>query len=210
MDLRGILKQLKHSHSTKRRSAARKLRKIGNPVVGPELLEALEQEVKDTRTWETQYQMVMALGFCGVKDAIPFLETLRDSNQYYGMVGIALGDSLFRLRQSNQQDVDFLLASIASDQNTSVILGGCQALAMLRSRPKNDDIERLIKYGATYEHQEDYWPIIWLLRATPGWPKELVEPLIKKWEVVPFMEDQQLFNAVELTKEQKYQKWSIL
>jgi hypothetical protein len=60
-ELEILMSQLQSPHSPKRRSAAKKLRKLGDPVAGPALLEALKHELPDPRTWETQYQMIMAL-----------------------------------------------------------------------------------------------------------------------------------------------------
>ncbi|MEV6973227.1 hypothetical protein [Kitasatospora sp. NPDC093806] len=64
------VEQLGHRLSPKRRSAATRLRRLADPAAGPPLLEALEREVRDSRTWETQYQMVMALGMCGHRPAL--------------------------------------------------------------------------------------------------------------------------------------------
>ncbi|MFD4766286.1 hypothetical protein [Streptomyces niveus] len=48
------IRQLQDRSSAKRRSAAKRLRKLGDPYAGPALLEALKNEVRDSRTWETQ------------------------------------------------------------------------------------------------------------------------------------------------------------
>src|SRR5713226_6405780 len=72
-ELEILIGQLRSPHSPKRRSAAKKLRKLGDPIAGPALLDALKQELPDARTWETQYQMVMALAHCGCTEAAPLL-----------------------------------------------------------------------------------------------------------------------------------------
>jgi HEAT repeat protein len=72
--LGALVEQLASPQSAKRRSAAKKLRKLKAAEAGPALLAALERELQDARTWETQYQMVMALGECGHRAALPFLE----------------------------------------------------------------------------------------------------------------------------------------
>src|SRR3984957_6504454 len=62
-ELEILMSQLQSPHSPKRRSAAKKLRKLGDPVAGPVLLEALKRELPDIRTWETQYQMICHMRF---------------------------------------------------------------------------------------------------------------------------------------------------
>jgi HEAT repeat protein len=74
--LNEIVAQLGDKKSAKRRSAAKKLRKLNYVDVGSSILSALEAELKDVRTWETQYQMIMAIGECGYKPALPFLNEL--------------------------------------------------------------------------------------------------------------------------------------
>ena len=75
-----IVIQLGDKKSIKRRSAAKKLRKLKDFDAGPSILAALESELKDIRTWETQYQMIMAIGECGYKPALPFLSELAKQN----------------------------------------------------------------------------------------------------------------------------------
>lgn len=71
-----LLEQLNDKKSAKRRSEAKKLRKLGNVDAGPYLLEALQEEFKDVRTWETQYQMIMAIGEWEYKKALPFIKEI--------------------------------------------------------------------------------------------------------------------------------------
>jgi len=52
------------------------LRKLQAASAGSLLLTALQREMQDPRTWETQYQMIMALGACGCPPALPYLQTL--------------------------------------------------------------------------------------------------------------------------------------
>lgn len=72
------LKQLEDVKSAKRCSAAKALRKMGNPAAGPALLTALEQGMQGSHTWETRYHLAMALGACHYG---PALTTLQDIAQ---------------------------------------------------------------------------------------------------------------------------------
>ncbi|MEV6613023.1 HEAT repeat domain-containing protein [Streptomyces sp. NPDC051051] len=89
--------QLGHRLSPKRRSAARRLRRLADPAAGPSLLEALRREVHDPRTWETRYEMVMALGTCGHRPALGPLRELARRPHEATTVYVALGDAVVRL-----------------------------------------------------------------------------------------------------------------
>ncbi|MEE8625083.1 MAG: HEAT repeat domain-containing protein [Acidiferrobacterales bacterium] len=88
------IEQLSHAKSPKRRGAAKTLRRNAVKTAGQALLDALQKEVRDPRTWETQYQMVMAIGESGYTDALPFLCELASGCDDESMVGVGLGDGL--------------------------------------------------------------------------------------------------------------------
>ena len=88
--------QLVDKRSAKRRAAAKKLRKRRDPAAGPALTAALDAEIADKRTWETQYQMIMALAESGVHDVLPLLREVA-AMDLEPMVLIAVGDALVRL-----------------------------------------------------------------------------------------------------------------
>jgi HEAT repeat protein len=102
--MQDLYEQLKDKKSTKRRSAAKKLRKIADINAGRYLLDALKEEIKDARTWETQYQMIMAIGECDFKEALPFLLNLSTKNFESTMVYVAIGDSIVRLSKQHEND----------------------------------------------------------------------------------------------------------
>ena len=91
-----LLEQLKDKKSAKRHSAAKKLRKLGNVGAGPYLLKALQNELKDTRTWETQYQLIMAIGECEYKKALSFIKEISKRDFDATMVYMAIGDAIVR------------------------------------------------------------------------------------------------------------------
>lgn len=100
-----LVEQLAARQSPKRRAAARKLRTLKVAAAGPALLTALEREVADPRTWETQYQMVMALGECGYREALPLLEAFAQRPFEATMVYVAPGDAIVRLSYAGPSDV---------------------------------------------------------------------------------------------------------
>lgn len=93
-DLDAVAHQLQDKRSSKRGSAAKKLRKARLITAVPALIDALKIEVTDKRTWETQYQMVMALAETGSTEALPLLRNL-SSMDLEPMVLLAVGMHLF-------------------------------------------------------------------------------------------------------------------
>lgn len=104
LDLAGAIELLGDNQSARRRSAAKRLRGLANPVAGPALLVALTHEVKDPRTSETQYQMVMALA---ASDHHPALELLKDLAMRpldATMVYVAIGDAIVQAGRDHTED----------------------------------------------------------------------------------------------------------
>ena len=100
-----VVVQLSDAHSAKRRAAAKAIRKLGDPFAGPAIVNALRKEIQDPRTWETQYQMIMALGECRYEPSIPLLLDLSARKHEY-MVFVAIGDALVRLSVERERGND--------------------------------------------------------------------------------------------------------
>jgi hypothetical protein len=204
-----LTEQLNDLKSAIRRSAAKKIRKSGDPDAGQALLTALQKELEDQRTWETQYQMIMALGHCRYIAATEYLESLSREGRF-GMVQIAIGDAIFRLSGGASGDLSKALEFIERG-DVDLIHGAFQAMAMERVIPAHEDqAQKIIDYGCSLKLGQNDWAVIWLLRAVPGWPVSLVEPLLSHWSTVAFIAQQQIHGAVELARKQKYDKWSPL
>lgn len=202
------IEQLTHPRSPKRRAAAKRLRKLGDAAAGPALLTALKEELKDDRTWETQYQMIMAIGYCNYTEALAFIKSLI-SKRIGGMIDIAIGDAILRLSRAHDNDAEIAITFCECD-NQLLTQGAMQAIAMLRMVPDDATMHRLVKHGLSLELSVDDWTIIWLLRAVPGWPEDIVNPLLDKWGTIQFKQQQQIHGAVELARKRKYYKWSPL
>jgi hypothetical protein len=81
---------------------------------------------------------------------------------------------------------------------------------MLRMVPDESTMRRLVDYGLSLELGDRDWTVVCLLRAVPGWPEDIVSPLIERWSSVEFRENQEIHRAVGLARERKYSKWSPL
>src|SRR6185295_1939820 len=121
-----LLDDLSNARSVKRRAAAKRLRKLGDALAGPTIEHALRREIQNPRTWETQYQMIMALGECRHRASVPLLLDLSTRKHEY-MVCVAIGDALVRLSDDREKE----LLRILSIDEAGLAEGGLRAIAML-------------------------------------------------------------------------------
>ena len=199
-----LFEKLKDSKSSKRRSAAKKLRKLGNPEAGPYLFEALKNELKDSRTWEAQYQMIMAIGECEYSAALPFLAELIKQKFEATMIYVAAGDAIVRLSRENENDA-LPAIMLFKTGNQALIEGGLQAVAMLRMCPPGDQISRIIDFASNYGMDE--YMRFYVAVAASGWEGPEVEAFLKQC----MDSTQEHFkSAVEHALNNKYKKWEPL
>jgi HEAT repeat protein len=195
---------LSDRRSPKRRSAAKQLRKLKDPAAGSPLLAALQQEIPDPRTWETQYQMIMALGECNSIPALPYLKTLAAQPFDATMVYVALGDAIIRLERTHDHDATPLVRLFPSN-NDMLIEGAFRAVAMLHMIPSQQEIQQIMQYVS---QQTPAWGVeFWLAAAAPGWSGAEVDAFLVR---AAKSHNQQLQQAAVAAQQKKYLKWSPL
>lgn len=209
-DMAKAIELLRDARSPKRRSGARQLRKLENSAAGAALLVALRDEIRDPRTWETQYQMIMALGECGCTPALPYLEELSTKTFEATMVYVALGDAIVRLGRSYPDDATPVLRLIGTG-NLDLIVGALQAVAMLHLRLNEPAIAQIITFASaqprpTQRHEAERIRQ-WTAAAAAGWQCPAVLAFLN--ECLP-TSDQGLQRAVTAALKGKYVKWSPL
>jgi len=190
--------------SPKRRSAAKKLRKLGDPVAGPALLEALKRELPDTRTWETQYQMIMALAHCGYKEAGPLVQILAHEKFEATMVLVAVGDAYVRLRRRSDRDPEPIFELFAVRNDESLLDGGLRAVAMLHMRFEPDVTASILEQVVAKKSER---LMFWAAAACPGWTGAAVDRFLNQC-AVSARED--VRSAAADAKVHRYRKWNPL
>lgn len=176
LSLDDAIGQLHHRSSTERRSAAKRLRVLCNSAAGPALLDALREEVTDSRTWETQYQMIMALGTCEHAPAVVLLEELAREQKGYEMVGVAIGDALTRIEWATSKTLAVVDRSM-TDAAPGVIDGSFRAMAMLQLNPVGDLPERIIAYVTSRPLNDGLR--YWVAAAAATWQSPAVEAFLQ-------------------------------
>lgn len=176
------LLQLADRSSVKRRSAAKALRRLADHTAGPSLLEALAREVKDERTWETQYQMVMALAECRYMPALEWLRQLAGTLDDPLMLAVGVGHAVVRLG-SLAGDTDAWVRWAIATRNTSIADGAFRALAMTGTVPGADVVQEILTYLAPLQAQDGRR--FWVATAAVDWEGEPVKAALRAWSSLP-------------------------
>jgi 3'-phosphoadenosine 5'-phosphosulfate sulfotransferase len=197
--LQELIIQLKSSKSTKRRSAAKKLRKIGNEQSCLYLLNALKKEVQNRRAWETQYHMVMAIGQSGCPRQVDELYSLLNLIDLEPMVRVAFADSITRIEGTS----NFLLKAF-KQKDIDLVSGALRAMTFEQIKLPIDLADDLLNFTLEFENNLTYF---WLAAAAPGCSATKLNKYLKKWST---SDDKDISKAAKASLDNKYLIWSIL
>ena len=183
-DVSAAVALLQNRSSVKRRAAAKTLRKMSDKKSCIPLLNALRIELQDERTWETQYQLIMALGESGCETALPLIRELAEQKWWASMRQVAVGDALVRLgRQADSDPAPvFAALDIARRVDTAVAEGAMRAVAMLRLKFDKLTVERLIRIIDDLGSEA---VTFWTAAACAGWPRPLTRDFLERCLVMP-------------------------
>jgi group I intron endonuclease len=212
-DIQAAIGLLKHTNSPRRRTGARQLCRLQAPEAGPALLDALQWEVRDWRTWKTQYHMILALGECEYCEALPFLWELAAREFEASMVYVALGDAIVRLGRSEANDGTPIYA-IMETGNEMLIDGAFRAMAMLHMVPDQQTIDHILDLASPMAGEADLTSPsatrvdlrFWVAAAAPGWPGRKVRQFL---ETCLLIGDDQLRHAAQAALQRKYLNWTL-
>lgn len=203
---------LGHPQSKKRESGAKQLRKLASPAAGKALLSALRKEVLDSRTWSTQYHMILALGFCKYRPALDFLWELAGQSTDHTTLYQGLGDAIVRIDVESINDFSTVFDIIAT-KRYELIDGAFQAMAILQMIPTKSEIARIIKTAELPEavefvrgHPTDVCGLRnWVVVAAANWPHDAVHDFLERCRTLG---DPNLQDAAEHSLNGKYIKHS--
>ena len=135
--------ELQNSQSAKRRSVAKKIGKNKLTQLGDQLYNAYKKECKDKRTWETQTEMILALGRIDYKKALPDIKEIVDKNEPHDMITIAAARSYVRLKRKDLSDVEPII-DLLQFGNLSVLNGAMDILTFDDMSPSEEEIKKII------------------------------------------------------------------
>jgi HEAT repeat protein len=203
-DINLAIEQLTHPRSSQRRSAAKKLRQSRNIQAGNYLLSALAKEVQDPRTWETQYQMIMALAECGYKKSLSYLRKLASSASLEPMIYVALGDAIVRLARRSDNDPTPIMKLLAT-KNEWLIEGAFRAISTLHLTLNKKAVQKIIAYVSALPN--DHHLRFWVAAAAAEWDKAITSRFLQECIT---SENSDLRKAAAASLQGKYLKWNPL
>ena len=142
--VKDAIELLQNPKSSKRESGAKRLRKLESLEAGPALVEALQKEIKDSRTWATQYHLILAIGHSKYDAALRILLELAKKDFEATILYLGLGDSIFRLSILSNT-INDSLQQIYKFNNYMLTDGAFRALALLHVVPDDDIIKEIFK-----------------------------------------------------------------
>jgi HEAT repeat protein len=155
--------------SSKRRQTARQIAKQLIRESGSALHSAFLKERKDPRTWETQVEMVRALGLIGNHEAIDSIYEIVLENKEHDMLTIAAATAYCQLARKSQNDAGPVLR-LVENGGFSVVTGAFMALGCDRMIPSREEISRILECAGHFDHVKGYGdPRYGAAVAAAGW-----------------------------------------
>lgn len=170
-----IKKDLFASKSVKRRSAAKKINKYKLNFLKDDLLTSYLEETKDSRTWETQTEMIKAIGNIGCKEAIPYLKEIIIQNKDMDTITIFATLSYIRLTRENINDLTSVMYFLRNGSK-SVFNGAIKALAFDDIVPSENEMKEIImilEERSVYLDPYTY-PTQQIISLMYRWPNEII------------------------------------
>lgn len=181
-----IRTKLFSSKSGDRRSAAKQIRKANIQELAADLFQAYLKERTDARTWETQTEMIRALGRLGYTPALPEVEAIVQQNKPQDTITIFAACTYVQLQRTSLQDGRPILALLPTG-SLSVVSGALYALAMDRMVPPDNEITEIIRLCWNSNKHPDRIgneyglmdPRYYLAVACAGWDKKLTTAFLE-------------------------------
>jgi len=204
-DVAASVEMLYSTQSAARRRGAKRLRKLKDCTACAPLQAALGRELADPRTWETQYQLIMALGESGCRGSLPLLEELGTRVFDATMLYVAIGDALVRLTTVGANDASRVLSLMRTARHPMLIEGAFRAMAMMKMIPAPGDITHILEYVRALAPAN---PLrFWVAAGAPGWTADGLDAFLQTCESSP-RED--LREAAASARARRYKTWKPL
>jgi hypothetical protein len=139
-----IKEKLFSKKSADRRRAAKEIGKNKIVEFGEELYKKYLEEWQDKRTWETQNEMIKALGLIDYKNSLGIITEIVKENIPHDAITICAAMTYVRLKRNSINDGKPVL-ELLDFGSCSVIGGALSALAYDKMMPDNETIEKIIK-----------------------------------------------------------------
>ena len=184
---------MKHSEALssgtppKIRKAAKAIARNNETGYCDQLLSALESLLDKPKSWQTQSDVIKALGATDCQAAVPRLKQLIEQDYKATVLYRDLGYAIAILDGLAADKLDFLYSSF-DKANELQICGVCAAIVTEEIIPAGTDIERIIEAVSAYEHLEERGitaPRTYIAAVAYLWPKEDVQAFLQSCTTSP-------------------------
>ncbi len=186
MTIDEIKSKLQSTKSADRRRAAVEIGKTKLTDLADDLYRAYLVEATDTRTWETQVQMILALGLLDYKIALKEIEQIVRTNKPNDMITYAAAQSYVRLKRQSLTDASPAL-ELLQFGGLSTVDGCLNPLGYDKMQPDEKQIKELIKLSWDLHKHKDRLgqesgycdPRYGLAAACAGWDHQLTRAFLE-------------------------------
>ena len=181
-----IRMDLTNKASAVRRRAAKNIRKYNLVELGEELYLSYLHERKDKRTWETQMEMINALGKIRDTAVLTYLEEILEKNKRLDAITSSAALAYIRITRQSNNDIKPVL-HLMEHGNLSVLVGVADALVYDKMIPAKEEQELLINLfdnmplDRLYENRGCFDPREAFLAALSQWDKNVTKEYITKY-----------------------------
>ena len=180
-----VKEKLLSKKSSDRLSATKRILKENILELADQLFAAYTKEKRDKRTWETQSEMVKALGVLNYKPAISDIEVIVRQNIPHDMITMNATTAFVQIKRKNIYDAQPVL-ELLNFGSISVISGALYALAIDKMLPPKTEIEEILQICWDINKHKDRVghefglidPRIYLAVACAGWDLELTKDFL--------------------------------
>jgi hypothetical protein len=149
-----IKEKLNSKKSTDRRQGAKEIGKLKLYDLGGELYEKYLVEKLDKRTWETQCEMIKALGSIDFKKGIIEIEQIVRTNTPHDMITSVASTTYIQLKRKSINDGSPVL-ELLEFGSVSVISGALKALAIDQMKPTENEVRKILAHCKDIHKHKD-------------------------------------------------------
>ena len=178
-----VSEKLKSSKSADRKRAVKEIGKLKLTEFANELYNAYLKETVDKRTWETQVEMILALGLLDYKNCLIEIEPIVRANIPHDMITYAAAQTYVRLIRKSLHDASPVLELLRFG-GLSIVDGCLNPLGYDRMQPDESQITELIELSWDLHKHRDYEPAYGdprygIAAACAGWDRHLTKDFLE-------------------------------
>lgn len=176
-EIESVKIELLNSRSPKRRSAAKKIGKFLIVELGDELSKAYKKKRLDTRTWETQVEMITSLGKIRYSPILEeFASIIKEHSNNRPRIVHSAALAYVRITRSNKNDATPILEMMRYDDK-AILNGSISALTFDDMIPSLEQTKQILE---AIKEKENYLDALYL-RGTFD-PRQYILSAVSLWD----------------------------